>query len=166
MRFLKFHYRLFACIYSEFWLVNKTIAFALIGWLKSSKLSHKIFLDSIHEAYFLRVVYHVSLKSFSHHVLWRIFRPFQRWPNWAFFIARSEDLPYPPHEVLWCSGDSAHIGSWLAVDWQSMFYNPPSYYVGDGWSSPFPLKITWSPTKASNPPPPRPQASNNDFSLN
>ena len=76
-------------------MVNETVAFALIGWLKSSKLSLKLFLDSIHEECFFRVVYQnslrifavpilsdkitdVYLKSFSHHVLWRIFRPFQR----------------------------------------------------------------------------------------
>ena len=76
-------------------MVNETVAFALIGWLKSSKLSLKLFLDSIHEEYFFRVVYQnslrifagsilsdkitdVYLKSFSHRVLWRIFRPFQR----------------------------------------------------------------------------------------
>lgn len=79
-------------------MVNETVAFALIDWLVKLKL----FLDSIHEEYFFRVVYQnslrifagpilsdkitdVYLKSFSHHVLWRIFRPFQRGPNRAFF---------------------------------------------------------------------------------
>ena len=105
-------------------MVNETVAFALIDWLVKLKL----FLDSIHEEYFFRVVYQnslrifagpilsdkitdVYLKSFSHHVLWRIFRPFQRGPNRAFFYRPVGGFARSPHGVLGYSCDSSHIGS-------------------------------------------------------